>query len=177
MYAESRNIFENNQVEFFLEEGSLYDKICFRYEETPNPTAYSNTYRLHTPLVPVQFPFSLRIRPSRSIPEGWYKGTFRDFGDFHLIIGNVAPKITPLGALKPGANLSRLGRIAFAMSDASGIKSYRAELDGKWLMFSRRSNVLTYTFDEHCPPGNHTLKLTVTDIADNESTYTLTFKR
>ena len=39
MYAESRNIFENNQVEFFLEEGSLYDKICFRYEETPNPTA------------------------------------------------------------------------------------------------------------------------------------------
>ncbi len=201
MYAESRNIFENNQVEFFLEEGSLYDKICFRYEETPNPTAYSNTYRLHTPLVPVQFPFSLRIRPSRSIPEGlkdkvvmvrngqgesfsattledgWYKGTFRDFGDFHLIIDNVAPKITPLGALKPGANLSRLGRIAFAMSDASGIKSYRAELDGKWLMFSRRSNVLTYTFDEHCPPGNHTLKLTVTDIADNESTYTLTFKR
>ena len=63
------------------------------------------------------------------------------------------------------------------MSDANGIKSYRAELDGKWLMFSRRSNVLTYDFDNHCPAGNHTLTLTVTDLAGNASVYTFKFTR
>ncbi|MRG48694.1 peptidoglycan DD-metalloendopeptidase family protein [Chitinophaga sp. SYP-B3965] len=201
MFADSRNIFENNQVEFYLEEGSLYDQICFRYLEIPNATAYSSTYRLHTALVPVHYSFGLRIKPNRPVPavlqnkmiivrkglgesvsattfeDGWYKGTFRDLGDFYLTTDTEAPRIAPLGSIKQGANLSKAGKISFSMNDASGIKSYRAELDGKWIMFSRRSNVLSYTFDEHCLPGNHTVTLTVTDIANNESTYTLTFKR
>lgn len=194
MFAESRNIFENNQVEFFLDEGALYDEICFRYTEIPNATAYSNTYRLHSALVPVHYSFGLRLKPTRPIPaslqgkavivrkglgegvsatifeDGWYKGTFRDLGDFYLTLDTIAPKIGLVSGPKTR-------RIAFSMSDASGIKSYRAELDGKWLMFSRRSNVISYTFDEHCLPGAHTLRLTVTDIAGNESVYTLNFNR
>ncbi|WP_298740968.1 peptidoglycan DD-metalloendopeptidase family protein [uncultured Chitinophaga sp.] len=203
MYPESRNIFENNQVEFFMDEAALYDRVCFNYRELPaNATKnYSEIYRLHTALVPVHNTFDLRIKPDREVPEdlrdkivmvrnglgestsatvyedGWYKGSFRDFGDFHLEVDTVAPKITPLGGVHNGSNLAAATRLSFSMSDGSGIKSYRAELDGKWLMFSRKSNVLTYTFDEHCLPGTHTLKLTVTDIAGNESTYTLNFKR
>ncbi len=98
-------------------------------------------------------------------------------GDFQLVVDTIPPKITPLGGIKQNANLGAAGRIAFSMSDGSGIKSYRAELDGNWLRFSRKSNVVSYNFDEHCPPGTHILKLTVTDIANNTSTYTLTFKR
>lgn len=201
MYPDSRNIFENDDVEFFLQEGSLYDEVCFRYLEIPNSKAYSSTFRLHTALVPVHYSFGLRIRPKRPVPphlqdkmvivrkgagesisaatfvDGWYEGTFRDLGDFYLTADTIRPRVTVLGGLKPGANLSKARRIAFSMSDASGIQSYRAELDGKWLMFSRRGNVLSYSFDEHCPPGNHKLVLKVTDIANNETTYTLTFKR
>ncbi|WP_158266897.1 M23 family metallopeptidase [Chitinophaga niastensis] len=202
MYPDSRNIFENNQVEFYLDEQALYDKICFNYLETPatSAKAYSNTYRLHTPLVPVHDFFALRMRPSRNIPDylqprivmvreglgssvsgttlenGWYKGTFREFGNFHLEVDTTAPKVTPLG-IKPGANLAKATKLLFAMNDASGIKSYRAELDGKWLMFSRKNNVLTYTFDEHCPAGTHTLVMKVMDLAGNEGTYRLTFRR
>jgi hypothetical protein len=201
MYPESRNIFENNQVEFFLEEGSLYDDICFRFVELPNATAFSNTYRLHTALVPVHHNFGLRIKPTKPVPaewndkmvivrkglgesisaavpeNGWFKGTFRDLGDFYLAVDTIAPRVAVIGAVKPNANLSKATRIAFSMNDASGIKSYRAELDGKWLRLSRKSNVLSYNFDEHCPPGSHTLTLTVTDIANNQTTYTLPFKR
>lgn len=202
MYPDSRNIFENNQVEFYLDEEALYDKICFNYAETPSVStkAYSNIYHLHNALVPIHDFFDVRLRASRSVPEnlqakivmvreglgssvsattlenGWYKGTFRDFGNFHLEVDTVAPKVTPLG-VKPGANLSKAAKIAFAMNDASGIKSYRAELDGKWLLFSRRGNVLTYTFDEHCQPGTHILVMKVTDVAGNEGTYRLSFKR
>ncbi|TWF44257.1 peptidase M23-like protein [Chitinophaga polysaccharea] len=202
MYPDSRNIFENNQVEFYLDEDALYDKICFNYLETPatSPKAYSNIFHLHTPLVPIHDFFGVRMRSSRSVPEqlqskvvmvregmgsstsgttlenGWYKGTFRDFGNFHLEVDTIAPKVTPLG-VKPGANLAKATKIAFAMNDASGIQRYRAELDGKWLLFSRRGNVLTYTFDEHCQPGTHVLVMKVTDVAGNEGTYRLSFKR
>jgi len=202
MYPDSRNIFENNQVEFYLDEQALYDNICFNYLETAavGTKAYSNIYHLHNALVPVHDFFDVRLRASRNVPEnlqhkivmvreglgssvsattlenGWYKGTFRDFGNFHLELDTIAPKVTPLGA-KQGANLSKTAKIAFAMNDASGIKSYRAELDGKWLLFSRKSNVLTYTFDEHCQPGTHILVMKVTDVAGNEGTYRLSFKR
>ncbi|MCK7557918.1 hypothetical protein MKQ70_24075 [Chitinophaga sedimenti] len=67
--------------------------------------------------------------------------------------------------------------MSFSLSDASGIKSYRADLDGKWLLFSRKGNVITYTFDDHCRPGNHQLVITAYDVAGNEATYTLNFKR
>ncbi len=202
MFPESMNIFENNQVEFSLDEGLLYDQICFRYSEIASAGGYSNIFRLHSALVPLHTGFNLRIKPSRPVPahlrdrlvlhrqgfgesvmavtaeeDGWYRGTSRDLGDFQLLADTTAPKITPLGGIKQGANLGGAGRIAFSMSDGSGIKSYRAELDGKWLRFSRKSNVVSYNFDKHCPPGTHTLTLTVTDIANNSSTYTLTFKR
>lgn len=202
MYPDSRNIFENNQVEFYLDETALYDQVCFDYMETASAStkAYSNVYHLHNALVPVHDLFDVRLRATRNVPgylqskivmvregqgsstsattleNGWYKGTFRDFGNFHLEVDTVAPKVTPLG-VKPGAVLSKAAKISFAMSDASGIKNYRAELDGKWLMFSRRGNVLTYTFDEHCQPGAHILVLKVTDIAGNEGSYRLSFKR
>ncbi|WP_217606993.1 peptidoglycan DD-metalloendopeptidase family protein [Chitinophaga sp. GbtcB8] len=203
MYPESRNIFENNWVEFFLDEAALYDHICFRYAEIPsmNPKAWSNIYHLHTPLIPIHNEFDLRLKANKMVPlelqhkivmvrsgmgesvsgttleNGWYKGRFRDFGDFHLEVDTTAPKITVLGAVKNGANLAKAAKLAFSMNDNSGIESYRAELDGHWLMLSRKSNVLTYTFDEHCSSGAHTLKLTVTDIAGNTGTHVLTFKR
>jgi hypothetical protein len=203
MYPGSRNIFENNWVEFFLDEAALYDQVCFRYSEVPSISAksWSNIYHLHTPLVPIHTSFDLRLKPDKPVPpalqpkivmvrtglgedasgttyeNGWFTGRFRDFGNFHLEVDTIAPTISVLGGIRNGANLGRAARLSFRMNDNSGIKSYRAELDGRWLMFSRKGTVLTYTFDEHCPPGEHTLKLTVTDIAGNEGVHTLTFKR
>jgi len=78
---------------------------------------------------------------------------------------------------KNGANLSKAAKLSFAISDNSGIKAYRAELDGKWLMFARRGNVISYTFDEHCKPGKHSLRMLVTDIAGNTKEQTFTFTR
>jgi hypothetical protein len=203
MFAESRNIFENNKIEFFLEENALYDQICFNYAElAAGPKSYSSTFHLNTPAVPIHSYFTLRIKPDRTIPaelknkivmirdgmgghdvsgttieNGWYVSKFREFGNFHLEADTIDPKIAVIGAVKDGANLSKAAKLSFSMSDASGIKSYRAELDGHWLMLSRKSNVITYTFDEHCPSGSHRLKLTVTDVAGNSSTKTLSFTR
>lgn len=202
MYPGSPNNFENNHVKFTLDADALYDKIGFRYSETPGTAkSYSAIYHLHTAAVPLHTPFTLRLRPTKPVPESlqdkmiivregggesispaifdnsWYAAEFRDFGNFHLEADTIAPKIAIVGPYKPGANLSNAEKLSFTMSDASGIANYRAELDGHWLMFSRRSNTLTYTFDEHCLRGTHTLVLTVADIVGNSKTYTLSFTR
>ncbi len=99
------NIFENNQVEFSLDEGSLYDEVCFRYSEIGSTAGFSNIYRLHSALVPLHAGFSLRIKPVRPVPaslrdhvvlqrkgfgesvtaataeeDGWYRASSRDLG-------------------------------------------------------------------------------------------------
>lgn len=206
MYADSRDIYENNNVQFFLEPGTLYDSICFRYNEIPVEKAgyYSNIYALSSSDIPLYRSFSLQIKPDRPLPDslldkavivrqnsrgsgesvaaatwenGWAKASFRDFGNFSLQVDDTPPVITPLN-IQDGADLSKATTISFRIADAkSGIRSYRGELDGKWLLFARKGNTISYTFDAHCSPGAHTLKLTVTDESNNQSVRIYHFKR
>lgn len=206
MYPNSRNIFENNHVQFDLDPGSLYDNICFRYQEIKESGTryYSNIYRLHTSEVPLYKPFVLRIKPDRTVPDSlrekvvlvrtdpggknedvaaaswdktWVKALVSNFGDYSVQVDDVPPIITPIN-IHDGADLSKATQISFRISDSkSGIDSYLAELDGKWLMFARKGSTIYYTFDEHCPAGEHILKLTVTDGVGNQSIRIFHFKR
>ncbi|GAA4302117.1 M23 family metallopeptidase [Compostibacter hankyongensis] len=201
-----KNIFENNHVEFYLDETALYDDICFRYKTLPAPATgyYSDIYCLHNPDVPLYTSFTLRLRPDKPVPPSlrskmvivrteprsgrhevraaswsgaWLEASFRDFGNFAVQADTTPPVITPVG-LHSGISLANATRMAFRIRDGlSGIKSYRAMLDGRWLMFAQDGSTIYYTFDEHCPRGSHRLELTVTDEANNTATYLLTFKR
>ena len=58
------------------------------------------------------------------------------------------------------------------------LKPFRAELDGKWLMFSNdKGRNYVYTFDEQCPYGVHELKVQVEDIVGNVTEKTWWFKK
>ncbi|HLO38811.1 MAG TPA: hypothetical protein VK173_09975, partial [Lacibacter sp.] len=57
------------------------------------------------------------------------------------------------------------------------IYSFRAELDGEWLMFSGLGPVYRYRVDEHCPPGEHELKIRVEDEAGNSTERMIRFTR
>ena len=55
-----------------------------------------------------------------------------------------------------------------AKDNFNSIKSFRAELDGKWLCFSNdKGKTWIYPFDENFPAGEHELKLTIQDEAGN----------
>jgi hypothetical protein len=120
---------------------------------------------------------------SKQIKKGewnsdWMSAKFNRLGYVQLLIDNVAPTITPVG-WKNGAVLSAAKRLVLKCKDDLGeIDSFRAELDGQWLMFAKRlGDIFIYTFDEHCSKGSHRLKVMVTDIAGNLTTETYTFKR
>lgn len=206
MYVHSRDIFENNHVQFFLPPGTLYDSICFRYRETPARAEddYSPVYSLGSSDVPLSGSYTLRLRPRRQVPDSlrnhmvivrrnsrgkgteveaatwdgeWLEADFSNFGDFSIQTDHVPPVITPV-QIRDGADLSHATEISFRISDAkSGVASYRAELDGKWLMFARKGSTIYYTFDAHCPPGAHVLTLSVEDAAGNRTERVYHFKR
>jgi murein DD-endopeptidase MepM/ murein hydrolase activator NlpD len=115
------------------------------------------------------------------LPEwrgAWASARFREFGNFQLVCDSIPPVITPIGPLE-GADLSHAARIAFSIRDNLGaIRRFRAELDGQWLCFTNdKALAYIYTFDQHCPPGPHTLKVTVEDIAGNRSEKEYHFNR
>jgi len=110
--------------------------------------------------------------------RGWASAHFREFGNFQLVRDTVPPVIIPIGALEE-ADLSHATRIAINIRDNLGaLRNFRAELDGAWLCFTNDKGLaFIYTFDEHCPPGAHTLKVTVEDVAGNRTAREYHFNR
>ena len=60
----------------------------------------------------------------------------------------------------------------------SGIKTYRGEIDGKWVLmdYDAKSAKLTHVFD-NLPSGSHVFKLEVTDFVDNKKVIEIPFIR
>lgn len=182
------NVFENSELSFYLPENALYDAIHFRYSEVKSAAGYP-IYQLHSVTVPVQVYFPVKIKANSPYPDkmvmhrfangkddyakaayenGWYKASFREFGNFQLMIDTVAPTISPVG-FRDGINGAKLNRLAFVILDnTEEIKSFTATLDGNWLRFSNdKGRTFIYTFDEKCPPGEHELKITAVDQVGN----------
>ena len=199
--AASINKFESNNVRFTLDDRQLYDDICFTSESMPG-NGISNKVRLHYPYIPLHHYFQLEMKPNKTIPlalrdkvalmytdgkdedgrdakfsaQGWYAARVRDFGTYWLAIDTVAPVIRSL--VRNNANLSKAARLTLTAKDATtSVKSFSGHIDGKWVCFEQHGTSFFYEFDEHCPPGRHTLLFKAEDENGNEAKYTLHFVR
>jgi murein DD-endopeptidase MepM/ murein hydrolase activator NlpD len=182
------NVFESNTLRVYLPENSLYDSIRFRYAENNANPAFP-VYQLHSGNIPVHGYFPVSIKYTALLPNkmvmhrfwkrnedyaravnenGWYKSSFREFGNFQLMADTLAPTITPVG-FKDGMNCSKLSTIKFVVLDnTEEITKFTGLLDGNWLRFSNdKGKTFIYTFDEHCPSGNHELKINAEDQVGN----------
>jgi len=187
------NLFENENISFYLPENSLYDSIRFQYKEI-YPNVGNTIYQLHNTSVPLQSYFPITIKAASDFPDkmvmhrfangkddyakaepvtngnetGWYRASFREFGSFQLMIDTEPPAITPIG-FRDGMNTGKLRRIIFAVKDnTEEIKNFTATLDGNWLRFSNdKGSRFIYEFDEMCPAGEHELKIIAEDQVGN----------
>ena len=197
------NIFENAQVRFHLPANSLYDSIRFQYKEIAGNTGFP-VYQLHNTGVPVHTYFSVTLKTINAIPDkmvmrrfsngkddytkaeaannvkekDWYKASFREFGNFQLMIDTLAPVITPIG-FKNGMNCSKQSRFVFVVKDnTEEIKQFTATLDGNWLRFSNdKGSRFVYDFDEMCAPGEHELRIKAEDQVGNVTEKVYRFTR
>ncbi len=199
-YPNSINVFENDKISFYLPEKCIYDSFHFIYKEIIS-SAGRTIFQLHNTSVPLQTYFTVKIRDSfppedtgkvvmkrfagnkedyaKAVFEnGWYKASFREFGNFQLMTDNIPPLVVPIG-FKNAMKAAKLKRIVFVVTDNTEvIKKFTALLDGKWLRFSNdKGRSFIYYFDEHCSEGQHELKIIAEDQVGNKTEKIYTFTR
>jgi len=66
-----------------------------------------------------------------------------------------------------------------ATDNLSGIRSYRATIDGKWVLmaYDFKKNLLFYTFDDTLAAGEHIFNMDVSDDKGNTSNINFLFTR
>jgi len=197
------NQIQNANFEAFLPSNALYDRVNTNFQSMPSNAvnSVSAQFRLGQTFIPVHSEFEVRIKPNKLISEAdrdrivminigkkksikkadwdgaWLSATFRDFGVFEAFVDNTPPSINSLGAGEV-VNLNKASRISFTPTDNIGIADFRAEVDGRWLRFTNdKGRTWIYQFDEKIAPGQHELKVVVTDIAGNETQRSWQFVR
>lgn len=111
--------------------------------------------------------------------DGEVKGNLSSFGTYCVSIDTVPPIIKP--RFSSVRTIQRSGQIAFTIEDdMSGIGSYRAEIDGVWVLakFDRKYDKLWIVLDpQRVERGcEHELVLKVKDNRDNINTFKYKFK-
>ncbi|MBL7776503.1 MAG: hypothetical protein JNK89_10910, partial [Saprospiraceae bacterium] len=168
---------------------------------------YSALYQVHSNLTPLHRYCTLRIHPEQlpealrakaviarprnggrpvncggAWDQDFLTTRVREFGDYCIMVDTTPPTIKPVVF---SVDMRRKKTMSFRIQDdfrtdaqAEGLR-YRATVDGKWILMeydSKRAR-LTYTFDGRIPPGEHTLRLSVTDDRGNEAVYERNFVR
>ncbi len=191
-YSEA-NTFEEENIRLEFPANSFYDNIYFSYNtDSIPPKGYSRIHHLHHSSSPLHKSFTIRIRPD-SLPDelkkeaviarigkngqlssvgGAWQGNelvtkTRSFGSFVIAVDTIPPRIKAENL--SNTDISGVGKkITFTiLDDFSGIRSFRATLDGKWILFEYDGKTQTLfhkTDPELFPKGKEMeLLLKVTD--------------
>lgn len=104
----------------------------------------------------------------------------KSMGLFGIAADTVPPTVTPAN-FKPDQWLSNFKYLKIKIADnLSGIKSYRATVNGKFILteYEYKQKMLTYDFSDLTFEGTqHNLEVVVTDNAGNSTTFKTTFYR
>jgi hypothetical protein len=181
---------------------SFYDSIIISRSVKNGPsTAFSSMYSLGNKDIPVHGFYDVKIKPERSMTKyqeskavvvqsgrgsaggvwenGYLKGKAKTMGSFYIGADSVGPSIRPVN-IANGKSMRAASKIMVKIGDnLSGIKSYNAYIDEQWVVMEHDAKyaLLSYRFDEYCPPGKHVFRLVVTDMKDNKTQYLATFTR
>ncbi|OFY83782.1 MAG: hypothetical protein A3F72_07330 [Bacteroidetes bacterium RIFCSPLOWO2_12_FULL_35_15] len=202
------NQFKNEEILITIPAFALYDDLKFIYSKSASPKGtYSNLIHIQNDETPLQKAFSLSIKAINlpdalqtkaaiisinkkgkknyeggSCNNSWVTTPTKVFGNFAIIVDTIAPRLKlnlKDDGLKPiDLRMAKAIEI-IAKDELSGIKKYRASIDGKWVLceYELKKDLLFFTFDETVSSGIHTFKIEVRDDKNNLSVLQFTFKR
>jgi hypothetical protein len=196
--------FASDDIKVNIPANALYEDIEFRCSKSKDTLkgAIAPTHHVHDPDVPLHLPCTIMIKTkpiahslqSKALVvslnekrsseggeylDGWVTAQVKSFGKFTVMLDTIAPSIAPVN-IAPGKVLTKARTISVKISDnLSGIKKYRATVDGKWILmeYEPKQSMLYYTFDEKVGSGQHTFNLEVTDAKGNTAKYEAKFRR
>ncbi len=200
-----KNTFITDDLLVSLPRGILYEDLYFQYrKEAAKKNTITPIYWLHNHYTPLHSYMNVSIKvpnlndaqkkqaliastvDGRSLyPEGgtWQGDNIsvktRSFGGYTVVLDTVPPSIRPIN-IYPGANMKNKWSISVKINDRlSGVDSYRAEVDGKWILmeYDAKNDILVHYFDDRVEAGEHEFKLVVKDGVGNRKTYKANFYR
>lgn len=197
--ADQENVIRDSLITAYFPKNIFYEDFYFDYSNENGIVA------LHNASVPVHKNFRLTFDVSKYSEEElktlhiakknrygklYYVNTkrkdnalytlSRTLGEYTLISDKYRPTVRSIG-FTDGQWLTSFKTLKLKIHDkGSGIKSYRAELDGKWIRmaYNPKTGVLTYDFsDRELDQTLHKLKIVVKDNVNNSTTFTTTFNK
>lgn len=194
-----------------LDADALYDDLNFRYARLADGSDgyLSDTHQLQDGRTPLHGRATLYLRPRAPVadslrprvyigrcggdgqqqpvggewqPDGSMQARIGGFGNYALLLDTVPPEV----AIRDfRTDLRNRGAFSLLITDVAGNGglSYRATVDGKWVLmeYDAKSNTLTHRFDDTRVriggDRQHEFVLHVTDARGNESTFRRNFRR
>ena len=201
-HYQEANIFNNEGIEILIPKNALYDTLEFQYSVSPDTPSicYAPIHHVHNENTAVHKSYAISIentvdstlkskafiaqinKNGNLIYMGgkWVNNKLttklKSFGSFSVSVDTLAPSIKGLN-IYPGKKMTSSTIRITIKDDMSGIKSFRGEIDGKWILmeFDPKKARLTHYFEKELEKGKHIFKLEVTDDKDNTSYYKAEF--
>ncbi len=197
--ASKPNNFDLGVAKVYFPANTFYEDFYINLKKGRDTvTIHDNSVAAHRNFTisfdPSQYPLSERrqlfiarldedLRPSYATTykrDGSFTTRTRDLGTYTLARDSVAPTISPKN-FKEKQWLSNYSYLSLEITDdLSGIDTYRATLNGKWILmeYEPKTNTITYDFDDNIVDDTQCeLEVIVTDNVGNSSTFTSTFFR
>lgn len=202
------NEFKKEDIELNIPAYTLYEDAVLNHYRSPKKWGlFSMIHNVFDTETAAQKPYTLSLQPINlpeplqskaaivsvnnkgvinyiggSYKEGWVTAQLKTFGSFAIGIDSIAPKLKPVFAAKEDTpvDLKNVKTIGIKAKDnLSGIKKYRATIDGKWVLceYEYKQDLLFYTFNEKITPGKHTFSIDVTDDKNNTAHWECEFIR
>jgi hypothetical protein len=175
----SVNNIKTDNASIHFDEKAFYDALPLVVYETPSTTAKQVSPTIHTGdySIPVHDDYNVMIKASalnnalkdkvvmqlksgssttvkKGVWQGdWMLSSFDELGDERLLIDTIAPAIISVAWSNGSTFISQKALIIKCTDDVSRIANFTAMLDGNWLMFAKKNDYFTYTFDGHCAKG------------------------
>jgi len=203
LFSKSNEINTANLKAYFPA-NTFYRSLNFIFDSIEGKNNYSAVYILDNSKVAVQKHFKLSIKPdnvdekyadklyiaySPDNEEYFYMGSdytnefisakARLLGYFAVKADTVKPTIKAKN-IKDMKNVATQKTIQMIIEDEdTGIKSYNAYLNGKWILmeYDAKKNLLTYQIDDHLKKGKNNFRLEVEDLLSNKSVYEAVLNR
>jgi hypothetical protein len=191
------NTFERSDLKIEIPKGSLFNNIYFTYQRSNNTISpYGELHQIHTREVPLIKPFLISIKAT-AIPDslrskiiiarvesgnrlvaltsefidGWIRARSNRFGNFVLVADTSVPKIKPMNYDEGKSIAGRTELRTLVSDELSGIKSYRAEINSKWVLgdYDAKNDLLIIPLSADMAKGPLELRIIITDACGNKS--------
>lgn len=182
---------------------AFYDTVLFSLKELPNTGSgkASALVSLHNAEVPVHDDYTVSIKAGPGITEAKKKKTvmqlnngkqvyavkgkwegdyctasFNTLGTVQLLLDTVPPLIQTIGWKNGQLFNGKVADLSLNCTDGTGsIGSFRAELDGRWVLFDKKGADITLHIPAGCKRGKHAVSITLTDMAGNTTLRNFSF--